>query len=391
MAFVLQAPQQVSPLTKVYQNAVQAVANLAGVEVQVKQIGVPEVPKVAPYGILPALSTPCGATFTGAQAVKAVVNGKFHAKLNGVCPGQAVVVDELLAIVPGIVELTQALVALEKSKSTENDKINALNKLVAYVKNLNAQLVANTFLLGNNISIADVTIALALVEAFEKYFGPKKRQEISSVYRLFVTVMGQKAVKKVVPEYTVAAKDVYLMPDMAALAAKPAEKVVDPMAAVPKSSLNFDSVKKLFGLQQPFNPEFATEVWKMDPTIYESYTFYTVDFKYNADEWEKDFLCENGVNGSINRMEVGKKHSFLVLNMTKVGNNYHINGAGIFRGSPEFNNGPIPVALATVGDADEYEFTKVDVTTDEGKKKFLDAFMTETFNGNPVLKRFQLK
>jgi len=226
----------------------------------------------------------------------------------------------------------------------------------------------------------------------QNILAQKKRQELASVYRLFTTVMGQKQVKKIVAEYTIMDKDVYLMPDMAALAAKPAEKVVDPMSAVPKSTVNLDSVKKLFGLSRPWNPEFPTEVW--NEFDYEGYTFYQIDFKYNADEWEKEHMCENGVAGFINRGESAKKYVFIVLNMTKVGDFYHVNGAGIIRGSPEFNKSETderPVCLRTVGDAEEYSFKQIDVTNDAGKKEFLKHFCAEEVNGNAVLNRFQLK
>lgn len=176
------------------------------------------------------------------------------------------------------------------------------------------------------------------------------------------------------------------MPDLTNMKA---EKVVDPMSVLPKSTTNLDSVKKLFGLEQPFNKAFATEVW--NDFDYDGYTFYKVDFKYNADEWNKDFLCENGVSGFLNRGESAKKYVFLVLNMTKNGDWYHINGAAIVRGNKEFNNKEIPVCLASCGDAEEYSWEPMDVSTQEGKDKFLSYFMTETYGGNPVLKRFQLK
>lgn len=384
MSYVLQHTQAVNDEAKFNMQVTQIVARLAGVEVEDKVVGVPEIPKISAFGQQPILNTPRG-VFTGLNCAKAVAQG-VHNKLTGICPGQAVVVDEYLQAVKNILDLTANLIALEKSKSTENDKINAVNKLVAYLKPFNAALVNNTFLLGNFITIADIALVVALQHAFANWFGPKKRTELASLYRLFITINGQKAAKRVLEPVTVAEKDAWVMPD---LTQQKAEKVVDPMSTLPKSETNLDSVKKLFGLEQPYNPAFATEVW--NGFDYAGYTFYEVDFKYNADEWEKEFLCENGVNGFLNRGEGSKKYVFLVLNQTLVGKFYHINGAAIVRGSPDFNAGEIPEALKSCGDAEEYAWNKIDVTTDEGKKKFLARFMTDSFGGNPVLKRFQLK
>jgi len=371
---------------------VKAVAATAGVQLAVDVISVTEIVKISPFGLMPVLHTSYGTSVSGLSAVK-YVDASCSA-LSGRCAFSKAQIDQYLQIVPLIVDQVEAFKQLEAAKSTDNDKINALNKLVAFVKPINETLIANTFLLGNTISIADIALAVALKEAFALYFGPKKRTELVALSRWFTTIFAQKAlVKTFGAEIALQAKDVHLMPDLTALAsAKPVVAKEDPIAKMPRSSMHLDNVKKLYCQARPFNPTFNEEFWPIFDA--EGWECFEVAFKYPEDfpVEKKLFMAENGINGFINRGESAKRNVFLVLNMYEKDGFFNIRGAGIIRGNREVNSGKvIPHALAEVSDAEEYDFTYIDTSNDAGKAKFISLFCPETIDGAEILNRIHLK
>lgn len=390
MSVTLSTIKLASPLIATIAKSIQVAAILSDVKLDVKDLSVSDVVKISPYNILPVVTTECG-NYSGIAAIKSIV--KPCSSLGGRCPYQKQQIDQYLQVVPLIIEQSVAFRALEDSKSTDNDKINALNKLVQLIKPLNDVLVNSTFLLGNTFTIADIVVAASLKDTFARYMGPKRRTELSALTRWFNTVFGQKAFLKVFgAEIAIQDKDVYLMPDLTA-APKAAEvKKEDPIAKMPKSPMHLDTIKKLYCLARPFNPDFAKDFWpQFDAAGYECFQ---VDFKYPEDfpVEKKLFMAENGINGFITRGEQAKKHVFVVLNIFEKDGFFNVRGAAIIRGSREVNGDKeIPYALADVSDAEEYTFTPIDVSNDEGKAKFIKLFCPVDWEGAEILNRIHLK
>lgn len=387
MSFKLSTIKQAQPLVQVTADAVKVAALYAGNKVEAADVSVTEVPKLSPFGVLPVLTTP-HANVCGAAAIKAVASaaGCDATQLTGRCPYQRTQIEQYFQIVPLIVQQVVDFKALEQTKATENDKINALNKLVAFVKPINETLVNSTWLLGNTFSIADIYVAFALKDAFARWMGPKKRSELVALTRWFNTVMQQKNVVKVVAEFTIQEKDVWLMPDLT-IAAKPEPKKEDPISKMAKSAMNLDNIKKLYCLARPFNPDFEKDFFPIFDA--EGWELYKVTFKYNKDEWTKLHMCENGVNGFINRAEACKRNSFVVLNVSQVGEYFHVHGAAIVRGNREINGGAeIPFVFASVSDAEEYAWEYVPM---EKKAEFVKLFCAENIDGNEIVNRIHLK
>jgi elongation factor 1-gamma len=70
---------------------------------------------------------------------------------------------------------------------------------------MNNILAAQTFLVGERITYADITCALTLKSAFENVITPEWRSEFAHVTRWFMTVVNQPGVKSVCGEVTLAA------------------------------------------------------------------------------------------------------------------------------------------------------------------------------------------
>lgn len=389
MSFTLSTVRQAAPQVIVATNAIKVAAFAANIDFKAVEVSVTEVFKLNAFGVLPVLTTESG-SFAGLQAIKAV---QQCGSLTGRCPNMKSQIDQYLQIVPLITEQTVAFKALEDGKASDNDKINALNKLMAFVKPLNETLVASTFLLGNTFTIADIAVAVALKDIFARYMGPKKRSEVPALTRWFNTVMGQKCAAKVFgAEINIQAKDVCLMPDLLAVAAKPEVKKDDPIAKMARSAMHLDTIKKLYCMARPYNVDFGTEFWPQFDA--EGYQLFQVDFKYPEDfpVEKKLFMCENGINGFITRGESAKKNVFIVLNIFENNGCFNVKGAGIVRGNREIDGArEIPFALADVSDAEEYSFTYIDSSTDEGKAKFLAAFCAPDMEGKEILNRVHLK
>lgn len=245
--------------------------------------------------------------------------------------------------------------------------------------------------MGNTYTIADVVLAVALREVFERYMGPKKRVEVSALTRWFNTVSGQKAFLKTFGEATIQAKDVYLMPDLTQ-PAKPEPKKEDPLAKLPRSSMILDNIKKLYCMERPFNPAFATEFWPQFDA--EGWSLYEVEYKYPEDYpvEKKLFMAENGINSFAQRAEPAKRNVFCVLNMFEKNGQFNIKGAALVRGTAEIDAGrEFPQALCDVSSADEFSWKRLEVN-DANKAEFIKNFCAddETF-GSPVLLRTHIK
>jgi elongation factor 1-gamma len=273
---------------------------------------------------------------------------------------------------------------------------------------LEAHLKHNTFLVGNQVSLADITVACALVEPFQELFDANFRKGLENVTRWFLTCVNQNEFVQVLGKVTLAKKESRaVVPKQqqqqkksskkeqkkpaAAAPAKPAKKV-NPLDALPKSSMNMDATKKLFfACKGPSefdrgNPDFWPQFWKtFDP---DGYSFWTGMYDYNEDN--KEFWkTQNAVNFYIQRMDALRKYGFAVLNI--IGNTdedsyFEISGMFLVRGTEQ-----IPFELSDIGDSDYYQFKKVPTATDKDKKAIENWFRGRTLQGNPKNNKFVKK
>jgi elongation factor 1-gamma len=77
---------------------------------------------------------------------------------------------------------------------------HAKRELLAQLKQFNSILLHKTYLVGERLSIADVSVALDLLPAYQHVLDTGVRNGIVNVNRWFLTVVNQPAVKAVVGE-----------------------------------------------------------------------------------------------------------------------------------------------------------------------------------------------
>merc|ERR1712113_1024538 len=198
-------------------------------------------------------------------------------------------------------------------QQAKKDTVNALRVL-------NDHLLSHTYLVGNQITLADIIIVSALVEMYQKVFAKKFISSYANVTRWFKTCINQPQFSSVLGKIVFATKEMQ--------APKPKkekkksgskkgkkdkktqekqgkqgkkEKPKKPVhwsKTLPKSSMSLDATKKKFFLKQPYGATFFNDFW--DTFDAEGYCFYLQ--KYNYNDENKIYLEDifNGLNLAVN-------------------------------------------------------------------------------------------
>ncbi|ODM20399.1 hypothetical protein SI65_03452 [Aspergillus cristatus] len=239
---------------------------------------------------------------------------------------------------------------------------------------LESHLTANTYLVGERVTLADLFAASLLTRAFATVLDKEWRSKNPAVTRWYNTIIDQPVFKAVVPnpvfaeeciKYTPPKKEekpkAAPAPAPAAEqpAEKPAEKPKHPLAALGNaSSINLEDFKRFYS-NEDTRPTVLPWFWQnYNP---EEFSLYKVDYKYN-NELKLTFMANNLIGGTQTRLEASRKYLFGAQSV--YGTNYDclISGVYLIRGqdwAPAFQVGP---------DYESYEFTKLDHTKEEDRK-----------------------
>uniref|UniRef100_A0A1I7V4Q8 eEF-1B gamma n=1 Tax=Caenorhabditis tropicalis TaxID=1561998 RepID=A0A1I7V4Q8_9PELO len=274
------------------------------------------------------------------------------------------------------------------------------HELNALLKTLDQVLVKKTYLVGERLSLADVSVALDLLPAFQHVLDASSRKAIVNVTRWFRTVVNQPAVKEVLGEVALATsvaqfdqtKFNALTAKVAKSApkaekpkkeAKPApaaaadaeddepkeEKSKDPFAEMPKGTFNLDNFKRSYS-----NEDTATKAiphfWENFDT--ENWSIWKCEYKYPED-LTLSFMSCNLINGMYQRLEKLKKNAFASMILFGSDNNSTISGIWVWKGdklafelSPDWQV-----------DYESYTWTKLDAKSEATKKEVNEYLLWE--------------
>ncbi|CAJ0939324.1 unnamed protein product, partial [Mesorhabditis belari] len=275
----------------------------------------------------------------------------------------------------------------------------------AQLAHLDKVLLKKTFLVGERLGLADISLALDLLPAFEHVLDAAARKEFVNVTRWFNTIVNQPQAKEVLGEVklansvaqfndadfkknaakvhkaapTPAAKKEEKKKDQPkkkeeepkeemdaaeeALAAEPKSK--DPFESLPKSSFVFDAFKRVYS-----NEDTATKAipYFWDNFDAENCSIWRCDYKYN-NELTLGFMSCNLIAGMFQRLEKLNKHAFGSMILFGTDNNSEISGVWVWRGqelafelSPDWQI-----------DYESYAWKKLDAK-DEGVKKMVNEY-----------------
>eukprot|EP00042_Codosiga_hollandica_P033120 m.217584 g.217584 ORF g.217584 m.217584 type:complete len:296 (-) comp54112_c0_seq4:128-1015(-) len=183
-------------------------ARYANVNLEIVSVsrGAPEVAAVSPFGKVPTLVTQTGNAIFSVNAIAV-----YLAELSGALQTQsaldaalvqqyAALADlELYPAVAAWVFPTQGLLPYNEAASAK-----AQEDLKLILTSLNIVLASVTFLAGDRLSLADITVATTLLPAYQHVFSPAFRQPYAHVNRWFDTVVNQPEFKAVLGDVVLA-------------------------------------------------------------------------------------------------------------------------------------------------------------------------------------------
>jgi elongation factor 1-gamma len=397
---------------------IQIVAKYANIELELPPFEFGKDNKTEAFGQLtplrkvPVLQTPDGAIFES-NAITRYLARRGPAGLCGSNAYETGLVDQWMDFSNNEVEPARnAWYSVVKGYLAPNPKVvtEARKDLENALKALDIYLLQHTFVAGNAITAADISLFSALVEVFGFLMGTKSSAQYPNVLRWFNTILYQPNVKAVFTQFSFAKEDAQIpkaakkeeKPKEAAAAKpapvakpvaaaeddedKPAPKPKNPLDSLPESSMVLDTIKKLAFSQRPILPDFFEKLWPQFDA--NGYSWYTCHYNYN-DENKVYFMTGNAVGGFIQRSDACRKYALGVMNIAGKDEEtgpYKITGAWLFRGPKVIDE-----MVEENPDSEYYTWSKVDISTDEGKQIVKDQFMATHLNGEEVLDRRYFK
>jgi elongation factor 1-gamma len=341
--------------------------------------------KIQPLGKIPAFEGANGFTLSEAIAIavyvtsqneKTTLLGKTKQDYASILRWLSFANAELL---PSFGAWYRPLKGLDpyNKKNVDDASKAALKKLGV----LNTHLTANTYLVGERITLADIFTAALLTRALATVIDKKVRSDYPAVTRWFQTIVAQPAFKAVVEnpvlieeaiKYTPPKKEEKPKKEAAPAAAaaapaeeeKPEKKPKHPLEALGRPTLVLDEWKRQYSNE---DTRSVAMPWFWQNFNAEEYSLYKVDYKYN-DELKLTFMANNLIGGFHARLEASRKYLFGCQGVYGVNNACVIKGVFMVRGQealPAFDVAP---------DYESYDFIKLDPSSEADRKYVEDIW-----------------
>lgn len=259
------------------------------------------------------------------------------------------------------------------------------------MKALNDVLLTKTYLVGEDITLADINVVTALVLPFTTVFDKEFRSQYKNVLRYFNTCVNKPQFKQALGEvklcetplkYTPPKKEKKETPkketpkkEAKPAAAAPEEPKPEPkpksaLDALPPSPLKLDEWKRMYSN----NDTDVAMKWFWEHFDSEGYSIWRADYKYN-DELTLVFMSNNLIGGFYARLERARKYAFGSMIVCGENNNNTISGYWIIRGQE------IPYEIYDAADFPSYQFTKIEPSQYEEKKDEIEKYMAWEVEG----------
>ncbi|RKO86991.1 hypothetical protein BDK51DRAFT_35188 [Blyttiomyces helicus] len=260
---------------------------------------------------------------------------------------------------------------------------------------LNKHLLKKTFLVGETITLADISLFTAFLPFFTNVFDPVFRAEFKNFTRWFITLSKQPNFSSVIGDVVLA--EVVATPKKVEKKAEPkAEKKAEPKAEkkaekkkkadddeedepsyedekpkeknpldlLPPSSFNLDAWKRMYS-NNDTRPTAVDWFWSnYDPA---GFSIWKVSYKYQS-ELTLTFMSSNLIGGFFQRLERARKYAFGSLLVLGEDNKNEIVGYFVFRGTG------VPFEVSDAADYESYDFKKVN-TDDKAIREEFNAYI----------------
>ena len=277
--------------------------------------------------------------------------------------------------------------SMNQIRGTENYNKSVFDSNIAKIESIidnvfTPRLTAYTYLVGEDITLADFFAATWFLRGFGFIWDKKWAQKHPAVLRWFNTVSKHEFVAPIFKDFALLdqlpspvpkkkeqkpKKEKAPQASKKEKASKPAEeaepapekKAKHPLEALGKSSkFVLDEWKRQYSNQDTRPVALPWFFENFDPS---EWSVWRVDYKYN-DELTMTFMSNNLVGGFFNRLSGSVKYMFGCLVVYGENNDNGIVGAVLVRGQdfkPAFEVAP---------DWESYAYTKLDVTNEDDKK-----------------------
>jgi elongation factor 1-gamma len=278
-------------------------------------------------------------------------------------------------------------------------------KLINVLKVLEGHLAGKTYLVGSQVTIADINLVSFLWKVYRFFGGDDLRTQLPNVTKwvthvsnlpewvkhhgrwhttktpleVFQGVLPQAEEKKA-EKKPAEKKPAEPKPKKEAAPAPkkkkdddddddddmPKEKAAkNPLDSLPPSSFNLFDFKTLF-VNAPNKKEALQFFW--DNLDDKGYSVWKMDYEKAEGEGTVTFLTANLMNGYLQRLETFRKYAFGVVGVYGDEPNLQIRGCWVWRGTE------IPFELKDHPSADWYHFKKLDVKNNEADRKLQEEY-----------------
>ena len=274
---------------------------------------------------------------------------------------------------------------------TDKDQVNrAKSDLHKSLNVLENHLKSRSFVVGNKVTLADITLVGTLVYPMKLVFNAKYRAQFPSVTRWFMTCVAFPEFSDVLNQVNLCQKPMALpkstkqdakkkqpkkKKEQKPAAAtkkekkKSSRKPKHPLDALPKSSMNMDEWKRTYSNSKP--DYYKCMEWFWPNFDKEGFSLWKATYKFN-EENEVDWLSSNKIGCYIQRLGDCRKWVFGVLAVldTKAKKGYYdVEGYWITRGQD------VKYILDCSEEGETYNWEKLDVATiDDAQKKRVADF-----------------
>ncbi|XP_012264331.1 elongation factor 1-gamma [Athalia rosae] len=252
---------------------------------------------------------------------------------------------------------------------------------------LNSHLLTRTYLVGERLTLADISVAMTLLHLYQYVLEPSLRKSFQNVNRWFQTIIYQPESIKVIGNFKLADKTIAPKKEKKEKAKEakeakepkqakehkkdtkepaellddlPAEpKTKDPFDLMPKGTFDMDSFKRCYS-----NEDESVSIpffWKeFDPA---HYSIWFGEYKY-PEELTKVFMSCNLIGGMYQRLDKMRKAAFASVCLFGEDNNSTISGIWVWRGQEL----AFPLSPDWQIDYESYNWEKLDPAKEETKK-----------------------
>ncbi|KAI0686926.1 elongation factor 1-gamma [Cytidiella melzeri] len=358
----------------------------------------PEFLAKFPHGKIPALETKDGFHLFETSAIARYVASL--APNSGLLPSDpkaAALVDQWISVADseiGAPTNTANLLCLGILQYTKPLHTAFVERALRGLTTVESHLSTRTFLVGERISLADITLASVFINANRVVLDAELRKKFPNVIRHAETIVNQPSLKDIFGpiEYPEKAlqfvppakekKEAKPAPAPAPKAEKKPKKKVEeeeeeedddlvpkeepkaknPLDLLPKSTFNLEDWKRAYSNKETRGPGGSLE-WFYQNFDKEGFSVWRVDYKYN-DELTAIFMSSNLIGGFFNRLEAARKYLFGSMGVLGESNNSVISGALVARGQE------IQPVVDCAPDWESYSFKKLDLDNPDDKAFF---------------------